>query len=467
MKYLLVILTAVAVALPASATVDLTLYNSFPLLDNSATPLYGTTSAGDLVQLILTGPNGIIDTPSGTGGVTGDDVLLFTTHVGAGLPGTSAGLLVQSSILFANSLIGTGAYVRFWDSNTAANSSYYGTSMVFALPSGDAFGLAELDFVPLSGSPRTANIPFSGSGGPAAVPEPSSLFILGLGILCVRWFRQQHRRLRTLALVAGLLAGTTAARAQITTPLDVTASSPILDAAGQPLSGDNPVNGGTTVRCLVQVLSVGANGVADLPNLDGTPGGDDSVLNTTVIGQGISPEIASSGRFSTSFYPPPAAGTKIYARVFDAGDVAGATHYGQSATFTVAGTAVFDLSARGLVAATQPLGSNPTVTDSDGDGQTDYQELVANTNPLVTGDRLGAGNIATPAGQGVQVSVAGRTGRQYVLQRSTDDLGAGMTWSDVAGTATGVLSADQNLVLSDPSPPAGPKAFYRIKVTMP
>ena len=460
MKRLFIILTLMmAAVLPALATVDLTLYNTFPLLDNLSTPLEGISASGDLVQLILTGPNGIIDTPSGTGGVTGDDVLLFTSHVGAGLTTTNTGLLVQSSVLYANSLIGTGAYVRFWDSNTAANASYYGTSMVFALPSGDAFGLAEFDFVPLSGSPRSANIPFG--AGPAAVPEPSSLFILGLGVLGVRWFRQRRRRLRSLALVAGLLAGATSLRAQIATPIDVTASSPILDAAGTALTGDNPVNGGATVRCLVQILSVGANGIADLPNLDGSPGGDDLELNTTVIGQGISGEIAGSGRFSTSFFPPAQQGTKIYARVFSAATVAGATHYGQSATFTVTGAAVFDLSIRGLSATTQPKGQENV--DTDGDGMTNYQELVANTNPLATGDRLDVHSFASAG----EIAVAGRSGRQYQLQRTTDNLGPSATWTDVAGAATGVLSADQNLTLSDANPPVSLKAFYRVRVTMP
>jgi hypothetical protein len=474
MKRAVIIVTLlISAALPARATVDLTLYNSFPLLDsNGSTYLEGATLSGDLVQLILVGPNGIIDTPSGSGGVTGDDVLLFTSHVGAGYPTPTDGFLVQSSILYADSFAGTNAYVRFWNSNTAANADYYGTSMIFALPAGDAFGLAEFDFVPLSSSPRTANIPFSGSGGgPSAVPEPSQLFLLGLGIVGARLYRRWRRGLLTLLAAMSLALFASRASAQIAAPLDAQAGVSILNADGSVLPGNNPYAaalGYTQIPgCLVQILNVGANGVADLPNLDGTPGGDDALFATTVIGQGIPSEVTESGRFSTSFYPPPAQGVKVYARVFNATNVVAATHWGQSATFTVHNVDVFDVSNRGLAATTQPKGTNPQTTDTDGDGQTDYQELIANTNPLLAGDRFDAGRIQPGIGQTVEVRVAARAGRQYVLQRTTDDLNAAPVWADVPGTATGILNADQPLDLTDPNPPGTPKAFYRVKVTMP
>lgn len=52
----------------ARATVDLTLYNSFSLLDsNGTTSLEGISTVGHLVQLISVGPNGVIDPPTVTG----------------------------------------------------------------------------------------------------------------------------------------------------------------------------------------------------------------------------------------------------------------------------------------------------------------------------------------------------------------------------------------------------------------
>jgi hypothetical protein len=127
---------------------------------------------------------------------------------------------------------------------------------------------------------------------------------------------------------------------------------------------------------------------------------------------------------------------------------------------------VFDVSALGLSATTQPKGTDSTVTDSDNDGQTDYKELIANTNPLDANNHLEVRQIVQAGpGQPVQVGVAGRAGRQYVLQRSVDDLSGVMTWSNIVTTA--VLDTDTNLVLSDPSPPNTQKAFYHVKVAMP
>jgi hypothetical protein len=439
-----------ALALPVRATVDLTLYNSFPLLDSDGvTPLQGLAAYGDLVQLILVGPNGVIDPPDLAGNPGGDDTLYFTTHVGAGLTTTNTGLLVQSGILYPDSFVGTGAYVRFWNSNTVANASHYGNSMLFTLPAGDAFGLAEFDFVPTAGSPRITD---TQSGGPAqAIPEPSQLFLLGLAILGGWWYRKHRAALRWVALLAAAVALAQPGPAQLPPPLDVTANAGIRN-----FDNTTPLPDGA----LVQLLGVGANGVADLPNPDGSPGGDDTVFATTVIGQGMKPELAGSGRFSTSFYPPPQQGAKVYARVFNAPSVAAATHWGQSATFTVHNVDVFDASALGLAATTQPKGSNPAATDTDGDGQTDFEELVANTNPLDPTERFELAGFV-----GSSVSVQGRAGRQYTLQRSTDELGPAMSWSDIVTSP--VLNFDQNLVLSDPEPPATQKAFYRLKVTMP
>lgn len=463
------VLATVLFGVCAHATVDLTLFNSFPLLDsNGTTPLQGIAAYGDLAELILVGPNGVIDPPTVSGTPGGDDTLLFTTHVGTGLTTTNTGFLVQSSILYADSLAGTGAYVRFWNSNAPANATFFGNSALTNLPAGDAFGLAELDFVPLSGSPRTTDQPFS-FGGAAAVPEPSQLFLLGL-VIMGGWLYRKHKKTGSIAaLMIGLLIPGHEATAQLAAPLDVTASASILDSNGSVLPGNNPAAGSfgfTQIPgALVQIINVGANGAADLPNLDGTPGGDDTVFATTVVGQGIPSDISQSGKFSTSFYPPPSQGSKVYARVFNATNIVDATHWGQSATFTVSNVDVFDVSALGLSATTQPKGTDPTATDSDGDGQTNYKELVANTNPLNSNDQLGTASLVHTSGQPVDVSIAGRAGRKYTLQRSTDELTGPMTWTDIE--TTGVLNANANVALSDPSPPNVPKAFYRIKVTMP
>jgi hypothetical protein len=203
--------------------------------------------------------------------------------------------------------------------------------------------------------------------------------------------------------------------------------------------------------------------VADLPNLDGTPGGDDTIVYTTVIGQGMNPGLEVSGQFSTSFYPPPTEGSKVYARVFNAPVVVDATHWGQSATFTVQNVNVFDLSALGLQRTAMPKGVDLNTVDAK--GLTYYQEFIANTDPNDPGDfftinQVGPNGGPAPANQ---VSTKGRSGRQYILERALD-LGAS-NWSGVVTSA--VFSANANLTLTDPSPPNTPKAFYRLKVTMP
>lgn len=442
------------VASTTRATVDLTLYNTVPLLDSDGvTPLQGTATSGDLAQLILVGPNGVIDPPDSFGNPGGDDVLLIATHVGAGLPTTNTGLLVKSNILYPDSHAGTNAYVRFWNASTAAASTHYGTSAVFALPPGDAFGLAELDFVPSSGYPHIANIPF---GTLSAIPEPSSLFAFG-SVIILGW-TLRRRRLTTAA--AALLAAVTLlpARAEIPAPLDATANVSILDINGQPLSGNNPVTGDSTPRCLVHIIQVGPNGVPDWPNPDGSPGGDDILYRTTVIGQGIDPNLNDTGRFSTSFYPPPTG--RFYARVFDGPTLDTAQHFGQSATFLRTNVEVFDVSALGLRTVWHRIGSLPG-EDDDGDGQTNLQELIANTNPLNHADALLLRDFLNES----QLTIDARPGRRYILERTTDDLTGPVTWTPIV--ELGPLPSAQNITLADPNPPTTPKAFYRIRVVLP
>lgn len=176
------------------AFVNLTLYNSFALLDaDQATPLSGNASSGDLVQLILDGGNGLIDLPDLNGGASGDDALLPVslannpTHVGAGLGGSNHGLLYQINLLYDDSFAGQQAYLRFWNAGQPWTATHYGQTALFTLPSADVFGEAEYDFVPLAGSPRATLTTFDAES-PISVPEPR-LFVYGalLLALAARW----------------------------------------------------------------------------------------------------------------------------------------------------------------------------------------------------------------------------------------------------------------------------------------
>src|SRR5579859_923139 len=281
--------------------------------------------------------------------------------------------------------------------------------------------------------------------------------------------RKNHRLPGWVAAVAGLLVTVHSASAQLQTPQGVNNSIPMVDAFGTVLPGNtDPANSNTCTvvpGCVVEILSVGSNNVAHVANLDGSPSGGDSILFTTFVGEGI-PPCDGAGHLDTSFNGP-AAGTKIYARVFNAPTVGQASAWGQSADFTVTivsnATQLMDLSVLGLKATTMPKGVNLSTSDSKGLNY--LYELTANTNPQNPSDIFNASSIvvSSQSGHPVQVDAMGHAGRMYTLQRSLDLA----VWSNVTSSATGVLTADTNLMLTDPSPPVSPKLFYRVDVTMP
>lgn len=173
-----------------ATTIQLELYNSYPLLASDAlTPLAGSPSSGDLIQVILAGGNSAIDAPDSFGSASGDDTLLFTTHLGAGIPGPANGYVDAFPLNFDSSLINDYVYVRFWNGTTPGGSSYYGNSTLLQLPAGDAFNLASLDFVPLSSSPHVTDQPF----GALVIPEPSNVFLYGMILLGVYlWLKRKQ-----------------------------------------------------------------------------------------------------------------------------------------------------------------------------------------------------------------------------------------------------------------------------------
>ena len=189
-----ILVTAAALAvLPARATIiQMELYDSYAMVNSDGvTLLAGDAVAGDLVQVIETGPDNAINAPSSfTGLPSGDDTILFTLHVGTGEPSSGTGMLDAYPLNYNSSLVNTDIYVRFWNGTTVAGSTYYGNSSIFQLPPGDAFNQSQLDFVPTSGSPHTTDQPFSLN----VVPEPSSLFLFGL-VVFGGWTWKKRRQL--------------------------------------------------------------------------------------------------------------------------------------------------------------------------------------------------------------------------------------------------------------------------------
>ena len=255
--------------------------------------------------------------------------------------------------------------------------------------------------------------------------------------------------------------------AQIQIPLDVTASKAMrLADQSTPVVGDNPagIDFGFSPKPggLIQILDVGENGQPDSIRLDGEPGGDDFVVGTAQVGEGVAPNRLDSGLFSVSIFPPPRQGAQLFARVFDAPSLNASTVWSQSGTFQVQGSEVMDVSRLGITAVMQPLGVDAESIDSDGDGLSNADELVANTDPLDP-----AGLLKTRLKGLDQVLLKGEIGRRYRLHRTTSDLNAGLPiWEPVAESP--VLSEESPLELLDPDPPAdAQRVYYRVEVELP
>lgn len=470
-------LLLLVLSLPARAAVLITHYNSFALLDvDGITPLAGDATQGDVIQVIDAGLDGLPSAPDAYGLPSGDDFFLgvfsgsAVTHVGDNepFPNWDQGLY-NDTLTVADGSVGLGVYLRFWNGFTPDAATHYGETAVVTIPSAPVLGPAFLDFVPTAGSSRTVSIPFAALAS-FSVPEPGSAAMFALTLLCLRTGRNLRRQIHhlgrgasaILAAAALGLAGVGEGRAQLTAPLDVTASRAILGPVRRPLPGTSPDSAlfsfAAVPGALVHILQAGANGRADLPAADGAPAGDDLLVAELAVGQGIAPGLADSGAFSTTIFRVPAPGTLLFARAFNAPTRAESTHWGQSALFAFEPLRVMDVSQLGLLATTLPLGVDLAKVDSDGDGRTDLEELRANTSALDPADLLrilSAGGVPT-------LRVEGKAGRRYLLERMTGELASPLGWEPVA--TSGMLNWSRSLLLSDPNPPGSPAVIYRIRV---
>lgn len=102
------------------------------------------------------------------------------------------------------------------------------------------------------------------------------------------------------------------------------------------------------------------------------------------------------------------------------------------------------------------------IADDDGDGRTNYDEYLSNTDPRNATSVLKVHGIAQPAAERVEVSLITSPQRNYTLFKSSD-LGAEDSWKPVAGPTIGT---DGNLTLVDTNA-TGRQAFYRVAVTVP
>ncbi|HWH68665.1 MAG TPA: thrombospondin type 3 repeat-containing protein, partial [Candidatus Sulfotelmatobacter sp.] len=101
--------------------------------------------------------------------------------------------------------------------------------------------------------------------------------------------------------------------------------------------------------------------------------------------------------------------------------------------------------------------------DPDGDGMSNYAEFVAGTDPADPGSRLVVTSlVSSGSASGMALSISGRSGRRYTLERSVSLRPA--EWYPVV--TSGILSTNQTVQFSDPEPPPT-QAFYRVVVARP
>lgn len=266
-------------------------------------------------------------------------------------------------------------------------------------------------------------------------------------------------------LLAGLTAVFTSigAAGGIVAPLYVGNAVPVLDPWGNPMAGSNdPALADQRARVEIRFAP---DGIAFPPAVDGSPHPLNPLLDSTngVAGIGQNTSAADSGLFGVALSERPPAGTRIFARVFNAPTIEEATFYADSTPVAVPAqghtlTLVFgptlpldpnDDDGDGLNNSWERLlGTDPTNPDSDGDGMSDYEEWRAGTDPLDAKSNLSFREVAREQGTPGPLDATDVTtirvvwqavpGKTYQLQHAAM-LADGHEFTDIGGE---MLAAD-------------------------
>jgi hypothetical protein len=133
----------------------------------------------------------------------------------------------------------------------------------------------------------------------------------------------------------------------------------------------------------------------------------------------------------------------------------------QVATVTDPGLDIFDSDHDGVIniLETEVYHSDPTVADSDLDGQTDGQEVIAGTSPTDPGSFFSIQSLIAGAEGQIKIAWHSVPGRNYCLQSSETLEESG--WTDVLPAIT----ADEVITSVTVTPPAATtQLFYRVVV---
>ena len=312
--------------------------------------------------------------------------------------------------------------------------------------------------------------------------------------------------------VAGtvLLLGALCARGQgaegVSIPLYVGNVAPLQDEFGRPMRG-SPEAAAATLRPRIEVRKAYLHPWFQVyTNLAPGIHGESSPYNPLVatnlqFGMGQNAKAANSGLFCAVFPERPDAGTRIFARAFNAPNPAEATFYADSdvvevtsidAAVTVRFGALKPLDAAdddgdGLANSWERLlGIDDRATDDyDGDGMSDLHEMLAGTAPDDKNSKLAfrlvrseestqVRGVGEPAVRSVRVkwqSVPGKTYRlEYVPQLAAIDPATGEPYAFelVAGgeVTAGPGEYEIDMLVQD-VPADVPTAMFRVKLVVP
>jgi len=202
-----------------------------------------------------------------------------------------------------------------------------------------------------------------------------------------------------LLLLFGFIASTGYAQVDPnSSKLHIAATLGITDENGALLPGNNPARQTNTTYgpyvpgAVVQLISVGADNIANPPSETGGVTGDDVLLSTHAIGEGVNILYTVSGKFDFILVGADIPAGYVYIRIFNKSSLAEATYYGQATPVsysTLAGNLdrYYYVNLNGLTTTDQMLSQNTSPVANAGgpytidEGSTIQLDAGATTDP--------------------------------------------------------------------------------------
>ncbi|MEW6536693.1 MAG: PKD domain-containing protein [Candidatus Auribacterota bacterium] len=227
----------------------------------------------------------------------------------------------------------------------------------------------------------------------------------------------------------------------------ISSQVPLTDEQGNILPGNSPYSPVHINGALIQLVNPGTNGIIDSCDDSGTPSGDDVLISSFAIGDGVPVDQGEKGLFYAllsggSF---PGANVSFYVRIFNKSTCQDSTYYGVTAIVSLASLKTigswwyFDVNKYGLLSTNIPVGSLPV----------GHPPIASKDARLISVSQL-------TEGETIQLSVQGITDSDSnTLTYAWDLDGNGVfddavipaptiTWSDDTTLTIGVKVTDDN-----------------------